>query len=323
MKPIWILGALLAACSTLAIASDAKNYPAKPVKLILPFPTGATFVVGQMLAERLTQELGQPVVVENKSGAGGRIAMEHVAKAQPDGYTLLLTSPTLTITPAINQSLRFDPLADLAPVAMVAEVPNVFVVNPQKFGQDDFSALRARLAAHPGQFSYGSGGAGSSNHLAFEKFKALTGTDILHVPYQGASQAVTSAVGGQIDMVINGLPSSVPLIKGQQLKAMFVLTRERQPLLPDTPSAVEVGLPDMVVTTWYGVLAPRGTPSPIVDKISAAIKHGFSAAEVRKRLADNGIEVVYSNPRDFSAFIKQDYTAWKKVVSDAAISVQN
>lgn len=151
----------------------------------------------------------------------------------------------------------------------------------------------------------------------------MTGTDILHVPYQGASQAVTSAVGGQIDMVINGLPSSVPLIKGQQLRAMFVLTRERQPLLPDIPSAVEVGLPDMVVTTWYGVLAPRDTPLSIVDKVSSAIQRGFSTAEVRKRLADNGIEVVYSDPRDFSAFIKQDYTAWKKVVSDAAISVQN
>jgi len=323
MKPMWVLGALLAACSTLAAAGDAKSYPAKPVKLVLPFPTGATFVVGQMLAERLKQGRGQPVVVENKSGAGGRIAMEHVARAQPDGYTLLLTSPTLTITPAINRNLRFDPLTDLAPVAMVAEVPNVFVVNPHKFGQADFSALRARLAADPGRFSYGSGGAGSSNHLAFEKFKALTGTDILHVPYQGASEAVISAVGGQIDMVINGLPSSVPLIKSGQLKAMFVLTRERQPLLPDTPSAAEVGLPDMVVTTWYGVLAPRGTPSPIVDKISAAIERGFSAADVRKRLADNGIDVVYSDPRDFAAFIKQDYAGWKKVVSDAAISVQN
>ncbi|MDX3905167.1 MAG: tripartite tricarboxylate transporter substrate-binding protein [Pigmentiphaga sp.] len=321
MKTLWAAALLLAACSTPAAADT--NYPVKPVKLVLPFPTGATFVVGQMLAETMTRELGEAVVIENKSGAGGRIAMEHVARAPADGYTLLLASPTLTITPAINQNLRFDPLADLAPVAKVAEVPNVFVVNPQKFGQADFDALRKQLAAHPGKFSYGSGGAGSSNHLAFEKFKALTGTDILHVPYQGASQAVTSAVGGQIDMVINGLPNSAPLIKGQQLKAMFVLTRERQPLLPDVPSAVEVGLPDMVVTTWYGVLAPKGTPAAIVDKLARAIKQGLSAPEVRRRLADNGIDYVYSGPGEFSAFIKDDYAGWKKVVAEAAISIQN
>ncbi|VCU69611.1 Tripartite tricarboxylate transporter family receptor [Pigmentiphaga humi] len=322
MKTASALAMLLLACSARAVAADA-GYPAKPVKLVLPFPTGATFVVGQTLAETLTRELGQAVVIENKSGAGGRIAMEHVAKAPADGYTLLLSSPTLTITPAINPALRFDPLTDLAPVAMVAEVPNVFVVNPQKFGRDDFAALRARIAANPGKFSFGSGGAGSSNHLAFEKFKALTSSDILHVPYQGASQAVTAAVGGQIDMVINGLPNSVPLIKGQQLKAMFVLTKERQPLLPDVPSAVEIGLPDMVVTTWYGVLAPQGTPPAIREKVAAAIQRGLSAPDVRKRLADNGIEFVYSDPAEFGAFIKQDYAAWKKVVADAAINVQN
>ncbi len=321
MKRVWAAAMLLAAFAAPAAADTP--YPVKPVKLVLPFPTGATFVVGQMLAETLTRELGEAVVIENKSGAGGRIAMEHVARSQPDGYTLLLTSPTLTITPAINSNLRFDPLTDFAPIAKVSEVPNVFVVNPLKFGQMDFNALRKQITSDPGKFSYGSGGAGSSNHLAFEKFKALTNTDILHVPYQGASQAVTAAVGGQIDMVINGLPNSVPLIKGKQLKAMFVLTRERQPLLPDVPSAVEVGLPEMVITTWYGVLAPKGTPKAIVDKVAGAIERGLSAPKVRQKLADNGIDFAYSGPEAFSAFIKADYADWKKVVTEAAINIQN
>lgn len=324
MKMKNVLSAALLVCAAgTAGASASDGYPNKPVKLILPFPTGATFVVGQTLAEVLTKELGEVVVVENRSGAGGRIAMEHVANAKADGYTLLLTSPTLTITPAIDSSLPFDPLKDLVPVARVAEVPNVFVVNPKKFGNLSFQELQAQIKNQPAEFTYGSGGAGSSNHLAFEKFRSLTSADIRHIPFRGASQAVTSAVGGMIDMVINGLPNSVPLIKSKQLKAMFVLTPERQPLLPDVPSAVEVGLPDMVVTTWYGVLAPAGTDSAIIEKISHAIQRGLANPDVKQRLANGGVDAVYEDSSTFAHYIKTDFEMWKNVVADAGIVVQN
>ncbi|RYG31766.1 MAG: tripartite tricarboxylate transporter substrate binding protein, partial [Burkholderiales bacterium] len=275
----------------------------------------------QTLSDVLTRQLGKPFVIDNKGGAGGRIAMEHVAKAEPDGHTLLLTSPTLTITPVLNSGLRFDPMTDLVPIALVAEVPNVLVAAPSKFPNGDFSKVIAELKANPDKFSYGSGGAGSSNHLAFEKFKSISRTDILHVPYQGASQATNAVIGGQIDMAINGLPNTLPLIEGGQLRAMFVLTKERSPLLPKVPSAVEVGLPEMVVTTWYGVLAPKGTPAAIVEKLNASIQKGLASPDVKKRLTDAGIDVVHLGPQEFASFIKKDYADWKRVVSEANIPV--
>jgi tripartite-type tricarboxylate transporter receptor subunit TctC len=286
--------------------------------LILPFPTGGTSYVGQLLADELGKVLGQPVIVENKPGAGGSLAMEMVANAAPDGHTLLVSSPTLTITPIVRSKLRFDPLRDLVPVAMVAAVPNLMAINPNVSARN-FGEFVELARSKPGKLTYGTGGAGASNHFATEQFKMLAGIDILHIPYQSATHAVTNLVGGQIDLVIGGLPTSAPLVKSGQLRALAVLMNKRSPLLPDVPTVVELGMPDLVINTWYGVLAPAGTEPKIVERLNREITRIVNAPEMQQRFAKAGIDPLTSSVAEFAAFIKSDYEKWLHVSRTAQL----
>jgi tripartite-type tricarboxylate transporter receptor subunit TctC len=312
-SPRAFLRAALALCmACVATSSQAQDYPSRPIRLVLPFPTGGTFFVGQLLSERLPEALGQPVVIENKPGAGGSLAMEAVAKAAPDGYTLFVTSPTLTITPIVQRNLRFNPMTDLGPVALVATVPNVMVINP-KVPARTFREFVELARAQPGKLTYGTGGAGASNHFASEQFKVLAGLDILHIPYQSATHAVTNLVGGQIDMVIGGLPTSAPLVQDGRLRALAVLTRQRHPLLPDVPTVLEVGMPELVVDTWYGVLAPAGTRPEIVERLHREITKIVRSPETLARMNKAGIDPLFSTQAEFAAFVKNDHDKWVRV----------
>jgi tripartite-type tricarboxylate transporter receptor subunit TctC len=314
MKILFMLGVL---CSLLLQPIThvlAQEYPTKPVKLVLPFPTGGTFFVGQLLAEGLSESLGQPVVIENKPGAGGLVAMEYAAKAAPDGYTLFVTSPTLTITPIIKKNLKFDPLKDLMPISMVAAIPNVMVVNPQ-VNANTFNEFIQLARNAPGKLTYGTGGPGASNNFATEQFLSIAKIKVLPIPYQSASHAVTNLVGGQIDMVIGGLPTSAPLVVGKQLKALALFTTHRSPLLPDVPTVVELGLPELVTDTWYGLLAPKGTNPQIIERLNREITKIMKTNETKVRLEKQGVTPLWSSTAEFADFIKNDYEKWSKLAS--------
>jgi len=314
MKRLNLYRVFAACLTTCFVFAHAQEYPNKTVKLVLPFPTGGTFFVGQLLAEGLTEALGQPVVVENKPGGGGRVGMEYVAHSAPDGYTLFVTSPTLTISPIINKNMKFDPLKDLIPISMVASIPNVMVINPN-VNANNFQEFIQLAKSAPGKLTYGTGGAGASNNFATEQFLAVAKIKILPIPYQSASHAVTNLVGGQIDMVIGGVPTSAPLVNGKQLRALAVLTTQRTPLLPDTPTVVELGMPELVTDTWYGLMAPKGVSPQIIERLNREITKIMKTNETKVRLEKQGVTPLWSTTAEFAEFIKNDYEKWSKLAA--------
>ena len=312
MKALSVLLFFLMSLSQFIATVQAQDYPVRPVKLVLPFPTGGTFFVGQLLAEGLSESLGQPVVIENKPGAGGLVAMEYASKATPDGYTLFVTSPTLTITPIIKKNLKFDPLKDLIPISMVAAIPNVMVINPQ-VNANTFHEFIQLAKNSPGKLTYGTGGPGASNNFATEQLLAIAKIKVIAIPYQSASHAVTNLVGGQIDMVIGGLPTSAPLVLGKQLKALAVFGAHRSPLLPDVPPVVELGMPELVTDTWYGLMAPKGTNPQIIERLNREITKIMKTNETKVRLEKQGVFPLWSTTAEFAEFIKNDYEKWSKL----------
>ncbi len=297
------------------------GYPSRPVHLILPFPPGgSTDVLGRALADKLGERLGQPVIAENRPGAGGNLGAEVAAKSAPDGYTLVLCAPSLAISPSLYRKLNYDPLRDLAPISLVATVPNLMVVNAAVPAQS--LAELAQLAKdNPGKLNFGSGGAGTSNHLAGEMFRALTKTDIVHVPYKGVETAMLAVLSGQVQMVVIGPPPSMPHLKSGKLRALAVLGEERYAGLPDVPTAAEAGMPEFQVDTWYGVLAPAGTPRDIVARLNGELTKLMQTSDMRERLAAMGIEPLTSTPEQFGAFIKTEAAKWAKVVKASGAQV--
>jgi tripartite-type tricarboxylate transporter receptor subunit TctC len=303
-------------CS-LCICASAQEYPARPVRFILPFPPGGgTDILGRVIAERLSANLGQPVVVENRGGAGGNVGAEAAARSSPDGYTLVLAAPSLAISPSLYSKLNYDPLKDFAPVSLVATVPNVMITDPSveaKTLQEFIALARSR----PGAMNFGSGGSGTSNHLAGELFNIVTGAKLVHVPYKGVNLAMQDVLSGRVQLVFIGIPAALPHIKAGRLRALALVAPQRSPALPDVPTIAEAGLKDFEVTTWYGVLAPAGTPRPIVMRLNAELVKIMHAPDTKERLAGIATDPHTSTPEEFAAYLKQEIAKWGDVVRKA------
>jgi len=307
----------LVLCSMVMAAGAQESYPSRPVRFILPFPPGGgTDILGRVIAERLSANLGQPVVAENRGGAGGNVGAEAAAHSVPDGYTIVLVAPSLAISPSLYSKLNYDPVKDFAPISLVATVPNVMVTNPSveaKTLQEFIALARSR----PGQMNFGSGGAGTSNHLAGELFNIVTGAKLVHVPYKGVNLAMQDVLSGRVQLVFIGIPAALPHIKSGRLRALALVAPERSSALPDVPTVAEAGLKNFEVTTWYGVLAPAGTPRPIVTRLNAELVKIMHLPEVKERLAGMATDPHTSTPEEFAAYLKQEIVKWGDVVRKA------
>ena len=314
--------ALAAALLSAFTAAAADDWPSRPVKIIVPFaPGGSTDVVARILADKLQAELKQPFVVENRAGAGGNIGADVVAKSNPDGYTLLMgTTGVLAINNYLYKDMSFDPQRDFAPVSYTSLITNILVVNanvPAKTVQD----LVALAKAKPGELAFASSGAGSSTHLSAELFKSMTGTNILHVPYKGSSQAITDVMAGQVTMLIDNAPSSLPFVQQGKLRALGVTSLKRMPALPDVPTIDESGVKGYESLSWSGIVAPAATPRPIIMKLNAAIEHVLAMPDVKKKFADLGVDPVGGPPENFARHIKAESEKWGRVVKAANITL--
>jgi tripartite-type tricarboxylate transporter receptor subunit TctC len=297
----------------------AQSYPNKPIRLILPFPPGgSTDILGRIIGQKLADRLGQPVVPENRPGAGSNIGIEFAAKARPDGYTVVLASPTLTISPSLYKSLNYDPAKDLAPISLIAEYGYAVVVRPS-LQVNSLKAFVDYARANPGKLNHGSSGIGSINQLAAELLKSLAKINVLHIPYKGAVNMMTALMTGEIDMAVSPIASALAQIQAGKVKALAVLGSERYPSLPDVPTAKEAGIDHLVVTGWYGLLVPAGTPREIVNRLNAEWLQVVAMPDTKEKLQNAGVEPLSSTPEHFAEFIKTDIARWAKVVKGANI----
>src|ERR1700694_5415088 len=296
--------ALAAALAVAASLSHAQSYPNRPIRVIVPFsPGGAVDGTMRLIAQELSKRLGQGVIVENKPGAGATIGSEMVAKAAPDGYTLLLASQTNAISATLYPQLSFDPVEDFAPVSLIGREPGVLVVNPS-FPVNTLQDFIAYVKARPGQIDYASSGNGSGQHLFAALLASMTGMKLNHIPYRGSGQATTDLLGGQVQMAIPGTAGMVGHIKSGKLRALAVTGAARSPQLPEVPTVIESGVPGYEAYVWMGLMAPKGTPAPIVDKLFRELTQMLATSEVKTYMASAGIEIVGSTPAEFGAFFR-------------------
>jgi tripartite-type tricarboxylate transporter receptor subunit TctC len=316
----------LALIVSLAVASFAawsqSTYPSKPVRLVSPFPPGAVVdTLCRTLAAPLGELLGQPVVVENRTGAGGNVGMDVVAKSAPDGYTIGMGSiGTHGINPSVYPRMPFDPLRDFLPISFVASNINVLAVNPS-VPAHDVRELIAYARANPGKLSFGSAGAGTSQHLAGELFKQITGVQMTHIPYKGAGPAVSDLIGGQIPLMFVDISASLGHIRAGKLRALGVTTRERTPLL-DVPTLIEQGIADFDVNAWFGLFAPAGTPREIVARLNADTVRALNQPATRERLEAVGLKPAPNSPEEFGQFVRAELERWAKVAHAAKLRAE-
>jgi len=301
----------------------AAAYPEQPIKLIVPFaPGGTTDIVGRLLAERLGNELNQVIVVENRAGAGGSIGTASVAQAQPDGYTLgIATVSTHGINPVVYKNLPYDAGKDFTPITNIAAVPNVMVLNPEKVSARNMAEFVEQAKAEPGKFAYASAGNGSVAHMMGELFKMASGTDLLHVPYRGVGPALTDTLAGQVDILFDNLPSSIPHIKDGKLVALAVASPERSPAVPDVPTFAEVGLEAVNDPSWFGLIAPAGLPADILETLNKAAVKALSGDEIKQRLAQLGATPVADSPEEFQQTIRKTLERNANIAKEANISL--
>ena len=311
----WIVAAALALSGASALA---QTYPSKPIRLVVGFtPGGGVDINARLLAPKLTEFLGQPVIVENRPGAGTNIANELVAKAAPDGYTLLINTPAVAINMALYRKLPYDTLRDLVAVSIFSEAPNILVVH-NGVPARDAKELVALARAKPGVLNYSSAGSGTTQHLAGELLKLRTGTDIVHVPYKGTAPSLTSLVAGEVDMSFANIPAILQHVKAGRLRPLASTGTKRAELMPDVPTMKEAGV-DVEVTVWYAVLAPAATPREIVGALANAIIKAARSPDIRQRLLDQGAEPVGSTPEEFDRVLRAEVAKWQEVIGAAGI----
>ncbi|KQP03634.1 tripartite tricarboxylate transporter substrate binding protein [Pseudorhodoferax sp. Leaf265] len=320
-KTHWTRTLAAAALTLASVAAQAQAWPAKPVKLVVSYPPGGTLdAVARIIATPLSQRLGQPVVVDNRAGAGGAIGGELVAKSAPDGYTVLLDASNHAQNPALRSKMPFDTLRDLAPVSLLVKVPNVLVVNPAtsiKTVQD----LVAQAKAKPGEINFASSGNGSAQHLAAEQFSAMAGVRMTHVAYKGGGPALTDVMAGQVPVFFGSLASSLAYIQGGKLRAVAVTGKARAAVLPQLPTVAEAGLPGYEVYEWNAVFVPAGTPAAVTERLSKELAAVLQEPEVRKRLEATGAEVIGSTPAELDAFRRAELAKWSKLAKDNKIQL--
>jgi len=316
----------LAGAATLALATtadaQAPTYPTKPIRIVVPFPAGgATDILARAAAQRLTEAWGQSVVVDNRPGAGGNIGAELVAKSAPDGYTLLMgTVGTHAINASLYAKMPYDHVKDFAPVILVAGVPNVLVVNPA-VPANSVQELIAYAKANPGKLNFASSGAGTSIHLSGELFKVMAGVQMTHVPYKGSAPALQDLIGGQVQLMFDNLPPSLPQIKAGKLRALGVTSATRAPALPDTPTIAESGLTGFEASSWFGLLAPAGTPPAVIARLNGEIATWLGTPEAKEKLLALGANAAGGTPEDFAKHIAAETAKWAKVVKESGAKV--
>ena len=321
------LAAALCAGVLSGSAALGQAYPVKPIRYIVPFnPGGTTDILGRIVAQKLTEAWGQPVLVENRAGAGGAVGAELAAKSPPDGYTIMGgTISTHAINASVYSKLSYDPIRDFEPVTLLATQPNMLVVHPS-IPANTIAELVRLLKANPGKYTYSTSGNGTSAHLAGELFKSMTGTDMQHVPYKGSPQAIADAVSGQVSMSFDNISTAYPQAKAGKLRALAVTTLKRSSLAPEVPAMAEagadLGLRGYELGSWHGVFAPAGTPKDIIAKLNAAIVKGIQAADSRERLNALGVEAVGNSVAEFSAFVRAEVPKWAKVVKESGAKAE-
>jgi len=304
-----------AACAALSFGAHAQTaWPTKPVTLIVPFPAGGgTDAFARPFSGQFSKQSGKTLVIDNRGGAGGNLGAGVAAKAAPDGYTLFMGAVHHSIAPSMYAKLDYDLERDFVPLTMIAMVPQVLVVNPKKI-TGDFKSFLADVRKNPGKFNYGSAGGGTSHHMAGELFKLQTNTFITHIPYRGAGPALQDLIGGNVDMVFDGLGSSAQHIKSGRLKALMVSGNKRNAAFPDVPCAAELGLPDYTVTTWYGLWAPKGTPADVQARILEEVRKASTGEELKVAWANNGADFPNMTSAQFGSFVHNEIKRWAAVV---------
>ena len=320
LKLHYLLPLLALACANF---THAQNYPARNIVLMVPAPAGGpTDIVGRLIGQMLAAEIGQQVIIENRGGAGNMIGTSVTAKAKPDGYSLVVGSPSaLSISPNLYKSVPYHPVNDFTPVGMIARTGTVLVAHPSlpvKTVKDTVALAKSR----PGEFNFASGGNGTLSHLTMELFRLNTGIKVLHVPYKGSGPATTDLLAGEMHLMFHILPLSVPFVRSNKLRAIAATTAERSPLLPDVPTMLQSGLKDFEVTTWYGILGPAGLPRDVVTRLNTALGAAVKSPANAKRLSDNGLDPSHGTPEALAQTVASELARWAVVVKAAGIVVQ-
>ena len=308
---------LAAAAMLLASSAQAQTYPNRPLRIIVPAAAGGTIdILARVFSVRLSAGLGQPVVVENRAGAGTNIGMEAVARSAPDGYTFLMGGVTIATNPALYAKLAFDPAKDLVPVSLVVSSGNVLAVNPE-LPVNSVKELVEYARAHPGELNFGSPSSGSTPHLAGELFSALTGVKMVHVPYKGAAAGLNDLIAGRVQLSFDNIPPAIPHVRGGKLRALAVTSARRSALLPEIPTMIEAGIAGFDVSAWFGLLAPAGTPREAIQRVQAETAKALQAGELRERLNQLGFDVVGGTPEAFAELIRGETLRWSRIIRDS------
>ena len=314
-------GKLLAILSLVVLPppSAAEEFPAKPIRLIVPFPPGGpNDIIARVIGQRMSEIVHQPIVIDNRGGQAGVLGTDAVAKSAPDGYTIgIVSASALSISPTMEK-VAYDVARDFAPITLVATVPEMLVV-ASGVPARDMKELVALAKAEPGKLNFASAGTGGITHLAGELFKLTAKIDIVHVPYRGAAPAINDLLGQQVQMAFLDLPVILPHIKAGTLRAIVLGAKERVPTAPDVPTTAEVGMPDILIENWYGMIAPAGTPPPIIDRLNRVATEAMADPAVKEKLADQGLALVPQTPEQFRAYIASETARWAKVIKDAGV----